>query len=189
MKQNHLLYSAFITLLLPFGGAHATNLPSETELKAEAITIVKQFGGTLKPKLQQGIKQGGFEHAIKVCAIEAPKIAKELSNQTGWTVKRVSLKPRNSSAAPDEFERKVLESFNTQLAAGASISTLHYAETVGDEYRFMKPQPVEAVCLGCHGKAISEGVKTLITEHYPEDTATGYSLGEIRGAFSLVKKL
>ena len=32
-------------------------------------------------------------------------------------------------------------------------------------------------------------VEEALKNHYPEDTATGYSLGQIRGAFSLSKKL
>jgi len=53
----------------------------------------------------------------------------------------------------------------------------------------MKAQSVEAICLNCHGKSVAPGVKNIITQLYPEDVAMGYSLGQIRGAFSLVKSL
>ena len=53
----------------------------------------------------------------------------------------------------------------------------------------MKAQTVDGVCLSRHGNSIPSDVKKLINEYHPEDVATGYSLGEIRGAFSLVKGL
>ncbi len=168
----------------------AGDLPSEADLKEEAITIVKTFGGELKPKLKQGIQAGGLEHAIKVCSIEAPKIANSLSAETGWSIKRVSLKPRNKSAAlPDDFERNVLEKFNELQAKGESPVLIEYSEIVDNKFRYMKAQAVEGICLGCHGNSVPPDVRKMIDEHYPDDLATGYSLGEIRGAFSLVKDL
>jgi hypothetical protein len=43
--------------------------------------------------------------------------------------------------------------------------------------------------LACHGKNISAQDKKKIQMHYPHDKATGYSLGQVRGAFSLSKTL
>ncbi|MDF1643300.1 MAG: DUF3365 domain-containing protein [Pseudomonadales bacterium] len=161
-----------------------------SELKAEAKEIVAVFAGNLKPKLKKAIQDGGFEHAVNICSVEAPKIAKNLSAKTGWSVKRVNLKPRNiNSATPDEFEREVLRQFNERQIKGESPPAISYAEIVGDKFRFMKAQGVEGLCLNCHGTSIQPDVKKLILEHYPDDAATGYSLGEIRGAFSLIKSL
>ena len=58
-------------------------------LKAEAISIVKQFGDTLKPQLTQALAQGGVKHAIEVCSVKAPGIAQQLSLSSQWQVKRV----------------------------------------------------------------------------------------------------
>jgi hypothetical protein len=166
----------------------AENLMDQTELETEAKNIVKTFGGLLKPKLKHAIQSGGLEHAINVCAIEAPKIANDLSNETGWSVKRVSLKPRNANTAlPDTFERKVLEQFNKRQEEGEQASAISYSEIVDNKFRFMKAQGVEGLCLNCHGQSIQPDVKKALTKYYPTDTATGYSLGQIRGAFSLIK--
>lgn len=159
-------------------------------LKQEAMSIVKRFGGTLKPELKKAIKAGGPAHAVKVCAFQAPAIANNLSKQTGWNVKRVSLKARNSETAiPDAWERKVLEQFDQRQANGEPSGKIAHAEIVDGEFRFMKAQGVEKVCLNCHAAQIKPEVEAALKEKYPGDMARGYSLGQIRGAFSLSKNL
>ena len=168
----------------------ASNTTREPDLKLEATKIVKTFSDVLKPKLQEAIKAGGLEHAVKVCSIEAPEIASKLSKDTGWSIKRVSLKPRNvTTAAPDDFELNILKQFDALQIKGVQPSLLEHSEIVGNQYRYMKAQAVEGVCLNCHGSSMSPELKTLLKEKYPADAATGYSLGEIRGAFSLSKAL
>ncbi|MEM7016308.1 MAG: DUF3365 domain-containing protein [Pseudomonadota bacterium] len=166
----------------------ADELSHEAVLKAEAVKIVKTFGGMLKPRLQEAIQTGGLAHAINVCSVEAPNIAEKLSKETGWQVKRVSLKPRNkSSAVPDDFEKKILEQFNAQQSKGEAPAAVEHAEILNQQFRYMKAQVVEGLCLNCHGSSLSPEVIKALGKHYPKDVATGYSLGEIRGAFSLVK--
>lgn len=189
MNNINIFFSVFVLCIfsLPL---KADNLSSETDLIKEAVNIVNTFSGTLKPKLKEAIQTGGLDHAIKICSSEAPKIASSLSGETGWSIRRVSLKARNkSSAVPDAFERKILNKFNHLQIKGEPSISLEYSEIVDNKFRYMKAQAVEGVCLGCHGNSISSDVKKLINEYYPEDVATGYSLGEIRGAFSLVKDL
>ncbi len=159
-------------------------------LTNEAKAIVKQFAGQLKPQLKQAIKSGGFEHAVQVCSVQAPKIAQQLSMQTGWSVKRISLKARNASAAePNEFERGVLEKFNKRQQAGEPAAKIAYAKLSEGKYQFIKAQGVQGLCLNCHGQNITPEVKQVLNKYYPNDKATGYELGQIRGAFSLTKRL
>ena len=125
-----------------------------------------------------------------MCSVEASKIAQALSEETGWEVKRVSLKVRNNtSATPDEFERRVLNGFDERQQAGEAPAAMKYAEVVDKEFRFMKAQGVEGLCLNCHGSTIAPGVQQVLDKHYPDDMATGYLLGQVRGAFSLTKTL
>ena len=41
------------------------------------------------------------------------------------------------------------------------------------------------VCMACHGANVAPSVKQSILKHYPSDQATGFELGELRGAFTL----
>jgi mono/diheme cytochrome c family protein len=55
----------------------------------------------------------------------------------------------------------------------------------------MKALPVQQVCLACHGPAasIAEDVAAKTQALYPADKATGYALGQIRGAITIRKPL
>ena len=74
-------------------------------------------------------------------------------------------------------------------AAGESAAQLAYSAKVGSNYRYMQAQGVEPVCLMCHGETLSQPVIDTLADYYPDDIATGYSLGQVRGAISLVRPL
>jgi hypothetical protein len=176
-------------LAVVLGTCYTTALgaePAADDPARQAAALAGEFVGLLKPQLKQALEKGGPAHAIAVCADIAPGIADSLSAQSGWTVRRVSLKSRNASrAVPDNWERQVLVEFDRRQVAGEQAEDLHFGEAVGGQYRYMQAQAVEPVCLVCHGKGLSDDVQTTLREYYPDDWATGYSLGEVRGAISL----
>ena len=45
------------------------------------------------------------------------------------------------------------------------------------------------MCLTCHGTDVSDDVMSALQQRYPNDMATGYLEGQIRGAISLIKEL
>ena len=186
------LITAAILCCLPFA-AYA----DMSQNKAEAKKITKAFFEELKGELVKGMKNGGPVNAIGVCHTLAPGIAAKHSNNTGWDVARTSLKLRNPDNAPDAWETAVLKKFEERRAGGEGPDTLAFAEVVeenGDKYfRFMKGivmPPVEKMpCLKCHGETIDPKVADALDKLYPMDKARGYKAGQVRGAFTLKKKL
>jgi mono/diheme cytochrome c family protein len=122
-------------------------------------------------------------------------MAKAASEQSGWAIRRVSLRNRNPKAVPDAWELAALKDFDQRAAAGETPATLEKFGVVdtasGKEYRYMKALPMQQVCLACHGAAdaIAPDVAEKIHTLYPADKATGYSLGDIRGAITIRKAL
>jgi len=164
--------------------------PAGQSNEQQARDLAQQFVGQLKPQLKQAMNKGGPRYAIEVCASIAPGIADSLSAESGWQVKRVSLKSRNASRAePDKWEQNVLFEFNRRQAEGEDAADISFGEVVKGQYRYMQAQGVESVCLVCHGKGLSDEVETTLKQYYPDDWATGYSLGQVRGAISLSKNL
>jgi hypothetical protein len=53
--------------------------------------------------------------------------------------------------------------------------------------RYLKPLVAGTMCLTCHGQkaAIPPGVQAVLAREYPDDRATGYSAGDVRGAVSV----
>jgi len=181
---------AAATLIAPFAAtlAHA----GDEALFDEARKVATTLPPKLLTALQEEIAKTGAEGAISVCKDMAPKMAGEVSQQTGWKIKRVSLKARNDARAiPDAWEKAALEDFDKRAAAGESPAKLEKGEKIGNEYRFVKALPVQGVCLSCHGPddKLKPAVKAALAQHYPGDKATGYSEGQIRGVISVRKAL
>ncbi len=188
--MQHVFKTLFLaSVILTASAANANDA-----LLAEA----RQVAGMVPPKLLQvlteEIAKGGPASAIEVCNVKAPQMAKAASEQTGWTVKRVSLQNRNPKAVPDAWERAVLEDFDKRAAAGESPTTLEKGELVsngdkGNEYRYMRALPVGNICLACHGAddKLSAEVKSKLQSLYPNDKAVGYTLGQLRGAMTIRK--
>lgn len=185
MKRKYFAVTA--ALITAIGSPLA--MADKAELTQEASAIVKRFADTLKPTLQQALKEDGPSLAVEVCAVKAPAIAQGLSAESGWQVRRVSLKPRNPNAAPDAWEAAALTKLAERQARNDGTDTLVHTEINEHEFRLIKAQPVEQACLTCHGSNIEADLAAALKKFYPEDLATGYSLGEIRGAISLTKSL
>ncbi|WP_295444997.1 DUF3365 domain-containing protein [uncultured Thiodictyon sp.] len=161
---------------------------------AQAKALTQEFASTLRSELEAGIKAGGPIEAIGICKDRAPEIAAQISAKSGWDVRRVSLKWRNAKIGrPDAWEQQVLSKFDERKAAGEPVETMAFAEVVEQngarKFRFMKAIPTGELCLACHGKQITPQVATALDQAYPRDRARGYSVGDVRGAFSLTKSI
>lgn len=161
---------------------------------AEANTIIEEFMTNLKGELQRALKQEGSVGAIDVCQQAAPAIRRGVAAKHGWDVGRTALRLRNPDNAPDEWERKVLEDFVARREAGADPKTLSATRIVGGNgestFRYMKAIPMQAEpCATCHGTNVEPDLRAEILERYPEDEAVGFEPGEIRGAFTLSRKI
>ncbi len=160
---------------------------------AEARGISTSVPPKLLAVLQEEIAKGGPEGAIGVCREQAPAMARAASEQSGWNVRRVSLRNRNPKAVPDPWERAVLEDFDRRAAAKESPATLEKAEITTLDgkivQRYMRALPTLPLCTQCHGAAdkLSPAVTAKLKALYPDDRATGYAVGEIRGAMTLVR--
>jgi hypothetical protein len=124
---------------------------------------------------------GGPVGAIGACGEVAPEIAARLSRETGATVSRTSLRVRNPENAPDEWQTRSL----ARMDADSSLQEIY--ETLDDgSFRYLKAIPTGGLCLNCHGTVLAPDIQSAIEQRYPDDEATGYFLGDTRGAFSIV---
>lgn len=162
----------------------------------EAQQVSRELVTNLGAALKQALADSGPVGAISVCRDTAPALAGSLSRQTGWKVARVSLKTRNPMIGqPDAWEQQVLERFNDAAATGKGPAELQFSEIVtepqGRYFRYMQALPVKPLCLTCHGTehTIPTSVRARLEQEYPNDRATGYYAGEIRGAVTIKRKL
>ena len=163
------------------------------DTRKTALPVLPKVVGTM----QKAIKEGGVVGAIPVCKEKAPQMLQELRQKTGWSISRVSLKTRNpATGTPDVWEARQLADFNIRVAAGARPDQLEASEVVtgadGKRYfRYMKALPVVEVCASCHGakESFPEALQSALAKDYPHDQATGYAIGQIRGALTVKRPL
>lgn len=159
----------------------------------EARLLMKAFGGELKSVLQAVMTTDGPIKALEVCNLQATPIAQKNSLLSDWNVGRTSLKVRNINNEPDEWELMALRKFEKRKSTGEDIAKMEYSEIInnGDNtmLRYIKPIPTAGLCVTCHGNNLSDELSKKVTMLYPFDKATGFNVGDIRGAFSLQKIL
>jgi uncharacterized protein (DUF302 family) len=163
--------------------------PGDAEIEAarvKAADAAAKLMGALFTELQAALAQGPPEQAIAICAERAPAIARRLGEETGLSVRRTALKTRNPANAPDEYERAWLE-----RAARGEAPAVDATEVVrrdgGYELRYMRVVRLAEMCTTCHGAPdrIPPAVKEAIAARYPQDRATGFATGDLRGAVSV----
>jgi len=140
-----------------------------------AKTLTESLGGQLKAAMASG----GPVAAIDVCRQVALPLTKAAGNSVdGVTLRRVTMKPRNPVNGADATDMAVLEAMQAQPAPEVAILR------VGERIRYYRPLMIQEVCLKCHGDptTFSKELSAILAEKYPHDTATGYALGDLRGA-------
>jgi len=163
------------------------------ETRKAALPVLPKVVQTM----QAAVKAQGAVGAIAVCKEKAPQLLQEVQQQTGWQIHRVSLKTRNAATGvPDVWEARQLAEFNIRVANGARAGELEVGEVVRDadgrrSFRYLKALPVVEVCQTCHGpaEALSGDLKAALARDYPQDHATGYVAGEVRGGLSVKRPL
>jgi len=180
--------------LLVAGSALAQDAEAlKIDTRKQAMPVVPKVVGMMK----ETVKAEGHVGAIPVCKEKAPSLLKARAQELGWNMRRVSLKTRNPErATPDVWEAAQLADFNIRAANGESPATLEVGEVMtrpdGKQvFRYMRALPVADVCLGCHGGAgqIEPDLQAQLDKTYPHDRATGYSIGQIRGALTVIRPL
>lgn len=143
--------------------------------------LIEALGGQLKAALTAG----GPEAALPVCRTIAMPLTRATAEKfAGLTVARVTDKPRNPANAADETDLAALARFEAARGAGKPELLAHLTtEADGRTVRYYRPLRVSETCLKCHGErdAMSDQLRKLLVDAYPEDKAHGYTLGDLRG--------
>jgi hypothetical protein len=166
----------------------AADPPEAAKARAVAGDVLKETRTVLEGALAGGTPAAS---ALRVCASVAQDLARKHEGE-GWRVRRISEKYRNPADQPDAYERAVLERWAAAQGAGSLKPTDESGEVAIENgqryYRYMRPIFIAGpVCLQCHGApdALAPGVREALQSLYPEDRATGYAVGDLRGAISV----
>ncbi len=192
--MKHVLGLAVIAAMLAAPAIAQEPSPQELDARAkEAKTVIKRLVTAMQGELKAAKEERGPGGAVNACQHLAPQVAADLKEETGWDIRRTALKVRNPKNRPRAEELLVLEAYAARADKGAPLAEMETVQTAvyqGERgVHFMKAIPVQKACLGCHGSKLAPGVAEALQKAYPEDQATGFAEGDLRGAFSLFKPI
>lgn len=214
--------------------------PTELQLLEDAQNTTTAYNEDLFKRFTTHLMAAGgdFAAVFPDCPDIAPIAGSFWSRETGYLVRRVSTRTRNSRNIPDDWELEQLLKFD-EMAANGDPRT-EFIITKPDGINFLKPKEYEAYevtsegsgqdrkyffrymrsltmpphpkdpnvpaeknpglpCLACHGTPgvtyemadgsvipeLAPGVLEAARFLYPYDKAMGYSMGDIRGAWTI----
>lgn len=149
---------------------------SQKEQQKRALAAKDALFEALMGRLQQAMSEHGVGGAVRVCQEEAPHLAEKISRERGLAIGRTSFKLRNPNNRPPDWAATLV------TARTAQPTVLAHSD---GRLATLLPIQVKAQCLMCHGKEdnIPDEVKAALKERYPNDAATGFAEGDLRGWF------
>ncbi|MGM0525100.1 MAG: Tll0287-like domain-containing protein [Pseudomonadota bacterium] len=181
MTLNKTVFSIIFASIVAASGV---SFASEQGYQTAATQLQQRLGKVLMTT----IKEQGHIAAIDVCNEQAPEIASAVSEELSLSVGRTALKVRNPDNKPNNAQQDVLKEFEERWQQSkASVPTETYVNDDGHTV-WMKAIVMQPQCAACHGNSIEPELKQAISERYPNDKATGFDVGDIRGAFVVTSK-
>lgn len=146
-----------------------------------STSLLQKLGGELKKHMSESGPIG----ALEFCSNNALALTRDVSISTGTDIKRVSLNNRNPVNRPTPEEKAVLEKWEQMATRFGRVPPFEVIRLSNGKKAYLKPIMIQnEACLKCHGNVTPE-VESAIKRLYPEDRATGYKMGDLRGMISV----
>jgi hypothetical protein len=158
--------------------------PPRAPTRAEtdrARAAVKEMMTRLLGELQAVVGDTGHAAAITVCRDAAPRIAREVGAEYGLSIGRTSHRLRNPLNAPPAWAKATVDTVGDR--APGEWTGMEAVSMSDGRFGMLTPIPMKPMCVICHGSAgdIPPDVRAALAEQYPEDRATDFRPGELRG--------
>lgn len=153
-------------------------------------TIAAEAFSLLSSNLQAAIQSGGVSNALPFCSLAASPLTAGLASKYGVNLRRITHRARNPHDKANEVEAGILRSFEAAVSVGdTNISAPIATNLLPGMATFFAPIVLNnELCLKCHGEAgreIAPENLAVIQRLYPLDEATGFKLGDLRGAWRI----
>lgn len=151
---------------------HSNLTAHQQEQQARAIKAQTKLLRVLQQELQHAISDPA--KAISVCKKRGDLLARSIGQEMNVRIGRTSAKIRNLNNVPPVWAAEwVQQRHDRRLVVSLPNSGLG----------LLSPIMTKSICINCHGKQgkIDPDVFAEILSLYPDDMATGFSVGELRG--------
>ncbi len=130
----------------------------------------------LQETLTEALAASGPAGALSACRMEAPKVtgdAQTLQVEVG----RAALRARNPDNHPEPWMKPLIANLTPQPGVFETV------ELPDGRMGYVEAIPMQAMCLQCHGSELGADVTAALAQSYPNDEATGFQVGDLRGVF------
>lgn len=159
---------------------------SNEMLIEKGLEIAGYAQGAIGGALKKAMQDGGVPNALEVCNVKALPITDSLAQHHNIVLQRVSDKNRNPLNEASKLDLEVLNEFKSLLEnEEPAMPVVREEDGKKVFYHAILTMPK---CMHCHGEVgtdIDEKHYNQILSLYPNDLATGYEPGQVRGAFKI----
>lgn len=152
----------------------------QSEVVAEAKTVAQAAFEALSGELGKAMAEGGPVHAIPFCLSKAGSLTAEVAEAHGVGLARLSDRPRNPEQRASGEDLAALEAMRDEAKPRVAWK---------DDGTAVVRLPIvinNPICLNCHGdEEIAGETRRVLSEQYPDDQATGYTMNDLRGIWRI----
>lgn len=177
MATQRVLLTAVVALILVTCGPAPPEPVSIADIESAQFTLLP-FKEQLLAALTGALEEGGPVTAITVCRDEAPRIVAELS-VNGVQMGRTSHRLRNPANAPEAWVEPLLAAY----VADPGLEEPKAVRLGDGTFGYVEPIKAASFCMSCHGPSVEPELLAEIQALYPEDEATEFRVGDLRGLF------
>lgn len=172
-----------LAMALTSGAATSQSPPAPTTNDTRAAEAAKAFSSELRRTLGAAMAEGGPSAGVEVCHDEAPRIAERVSATHGVRLGRVGVRSRQPANRLEGWQKQTLDAWLASPPEGspASWAPVASVDAASGGFHWAKAIETEAVCTVCHGPSVEAGLAGTIRRLYPDDPATGFEAGSLRG--------
>lgn len=146
---------------------------------AKGNAAIEALQDRIFKRLNVMMQHAGPVGSVELCRTEAPRAAKEVAAAHAVEIGRTSSRVRNRSNLPRPWAASAVAA-----TAGKKASEVKpMVVDLGDRVGMLRPIAMMPACARCHGPAegIAPEVSAEIARKYPQDQATGFAPGDLRG--------
>ncbi|MBL7994928.1 DUF3365 domain-containing protein [bacterium] len=191
--MRHLAFYSIAAMLVLTGCTTQGNKKPLTEAESRQYAesgklIVKTTFEVLSGHLSQALARGGVSEAVTYCNLRAYPLVDSLSGEYNARIKRATIWVRNADNKADADEEMVLKEYAALKSGQKPMKPIVRRKDNGDVAFYMPIQITTPLCLNCHGDVgtdITAADYNIIKKLYPNDNATGHSMEDLRGIWSI----
>lgn len=169
------------------GDKDSTSTIDTSTVISQGNELATRAQSTLLANVSKAMQEGGPVHTIQFCNTAAMSILDSVAGDSSISLGRISDRYRNPLDAPTTANDKTaIEALKNTTPT--STTSIVLGEKDGS-VTYYKPIFIGMpTCLKCHGDPesdLSNDTRDILASLYPQDRATGYKMGEFRGAWKI----